>query len=152
MSSSLLARGRVERVVDAHDDMRCGDAARGSSRRRAPTISANGSRSISAGASLRATATRDLDGFALEPRLDVPRARRSASAEARGDAFERARRSVVRPRRRLRLAFAHSLCGARRASASASLTACSAERTRRLAGRAGGEVDVEQEFCRRAHQ
>jgi hypothetical protein len=93
---------------------------------------------------------RDLDGFAFEPRFDrcecVGR-----FGEAGRDALERAGDPAAGLDRgvALRLRVAAALCGG------FGLGECGrvlGKRDGRLAFAAGGEIDVEQEFCRGAHQ
>jgi hypothetical protein len=113
-------------------------------------ISAKGSRSIKAGASLRATDYRDLDGFAFEPRLDR-RECLGRFGQAARDALERSGDPAAGLDRgvALRLRVAAALCGCLGLS---KLGRVLSERDRRLAFAAGGEIDVEQEFGRGAHQ
>ncbi len=93
---------------------------------------------------------RDLDGFAFKPRLD--RLQRVVRfAKARGDAFERVGDAAtgLDGGVALRLGVAAAVrCG----FGLGELHRMLGKRDRRFAFAAGGEIDVEQEFCRCAHQ
>ena len=149
MLVELLARGGIERIVDAHGDMRRGDqiaeAAAGQRRNFGERLALDQGRRELAG-----DRDRDLDGFAFEPRLD--RLQRVVRfAEPRGNAFERSGDAAagLDGGVALRLGVAAAV---RRGFRLGELHRVFGEGDRRFAFAAGGEVDVEQEFCRGAHQ